>query len=101
MFRLARSFSLREGEALYYVLNRPVVSILDPPEFSDPSDSGTFLDLMTRYKSRYLLLFPAIQTGSASFPFLNGLLTGETHDWLKLRVRTPDIAVYECEVCAK
>lgn len=49
----------QENQALYYLLHRPVVAMVEPPDVSlRRSDSGAFLDLMSHYKSTYLVLFP-------------------------------------------
>jgi hypothetical protein len=91
-----------EGQALHYVLQRPVVSIIEPPEFSNRATDGpAFRDLMSRYKSRYLLLFPAIRVSENRLPFLQNLIRGEGPDWLKPSLRTRDVVLYECEACTK
>jgi Dolichyl-phosphate-mannose-protein mannosyltransferase len=91
-----------EGQALHYVLQRPVVSIMEPPEFSNrDTDESAFLSLMSRYKSRYLLLFPNIRVAQNSLPFLENLIIGKEPHWLKLSVHTRDVAIYECEACTK
>ena len=91
-----------EGQALHYVLGRPVVSIMEPPDISNrPVDSAAFRTLMSGYHSEYLVLFPTMRPAPVSLPFLQDLLSGRSPDWLTLRARTPDVAVFECEVCAK
>ncbi len=91
-----------EGQALHYVLQRPVVSILEPSRFANSAADGpAFHGLMSRYKSTYLLLFPRMRLTPYSLPFLQGLIAGKGPDWLKLSVRTPDVVVYECDVCSK
>jgi hypothetical protein len=91
-----------EGQALHYVLQRPVVSIIEPPELSNRAADGPgFRDLMSRYKSRYLLLFPTIRLSQNRLPYLQDLILGKGPDWLKLSVRTRDVVVYECEPCTK
>jgi len=91
-----------EGQALHYVLQRPVVSIIEPPENTNyPTDVAAFLSLMSRYRSRYLLLFPTIRSSPNSLPFLHGLISGKVPERLTLLVRTPYVAVYECETCAR
>lgn len=89
-----------EGQALHYVLQRPVVSIIEPPEGSDlPNNEAAFRSLLSRYGSRYLVLFPRIRDARNSLPFLRGLRSGHIPGWLELRLRTDDVAVYECETC--
>jgi hypothetical protein len=84
------------------VLQRPVVSIIEPPEFSNRATDGpAFRDLMSRYKSRYLLLFPTIRASGDRLAFLQDLILGKGPDWLKPSVRTHDVVVYECVACAK
>lgn len=91
-----------EGQALHYLLKRPVVSIIEPPEFSNRAANGPALRaLMSRYKSRYLVLFPAVRVSRNSLPFLQNLTLGKGPDWLKLSVHTHDVLAYECEACAK
>ena len=91
-----------EGQALHYLLHRPVVSIVEPPDFSNrAADGAAFRDLMSQYKSKYLLLFPAIRNSKNSLPFLQDLSVGKGPDWLKLSVSTHDVAVYECESCIR
>ena len=91
-----------EGQALHFVLPLPVVSIVEPPEFSNlPVDGTAFQSLMSRYRARYLLLFPVIRVSGNSLPFLHGLTLGRMPRWLKLRAQTRDVAVYECETCAR
>jgi hypothetical protein len=91
-----------QGQPLHYLLQRPVVSILEPPEVSElPSDGAAFFARMSRFKARYLLLFPAMQPPARSFPFLVDLVSGQVPGWLKLRIRTPHVAVFECDLCAR
>jgi hypothetical protein len=91
-----------EGLALHYLLPRPVISIMEPPDVSNrPTDGAAFYSLMSRYKSRYLLLFPIMRTSQNSFPFLQELISGKLPGWLKLSVRTADVAVFECEGCTR
>ncbi len=91
-----------EGQALHYVLKRPVVSIIEPPEFSNGATDGPgFRELMSRYKSRYLLLFPTIRGSQNRLPYLQDLVGSKGPDWLKLSVSTHDVAVYECESCIR
>jgi hypothetical protein len=91
-----------EGQTLHYVLQRPVVSIIEPPESSNRAADGPALrELMCRYKSRYLLLFPTIRVSRNRLPFLQDLILGKGPDWLKLSVGTDDVAAYECEACTK
>ncbi len=92
----------QEGQAMYYVLRHATVTPMEPPDFSNlPYDGPAFFSLMSRYKSRYLFLFPVIRPPRRSLPFLSGLITGGPPDWLKLRVRTSDVEIYECEACAR
>lgn len=91
-----------EGQALHYVLQRPVVSIIEPPEFSNrAADGAAFRFLMYRYKSKYLLLFPAIRASENRLPFLQALLLGKGPDWLRVSARTHDAVAYECQACAE
>ncbi len=91
-----------EGQVLGYLLHRATVTPMEPPEFSNlPYDAATFRFLMAQYRSRYLLLFPVMRPSQYSLPFLSGLIAGTHPEWLKLRVRTSDIVIYECDACAR
>ncbi|MGB8770512.1 MAG: hypothetical protein WCC92_12905, partial [Candidatus Korobacteraceae bacterium] len=94
-----------DGQALEYVLQRPVVAIIEPKFSGRPTDGASFRKLMTQFGSRYLLLFHGMQMPYASpqnfIPFLGGLQSGNLPDWLKLAAQTRDVTVYECSSCAK
>lgn len=90
-----------EGQAMHYVLQRPVVSIIEPSQSHRGIDEFDFLSLMIRFKARYIVLFPGEHTLQNSIPFLHGLGYGQRPDWLTLRVRTPRVVIYECGACVK
>ena len=71
MFPEKQPVVAQEGQVLGYLLHRATVTPMEPPESSNlPYDGPTFFSLMSRYKSRYLLLFPAMRPPQVSlFPF--------------------------------
>jgi hypothetical protein len=93
-----------EGQAVYYVLQRPVVAVVPADKTSRPTDEQGFRSLMTQFRSRYLLLFPGAPAERIpeqnSYDFLRSVASGNTPAWLKLAARTRDAAVYECAACA-
>jgi len=93
-----------EGQAVHYVLRRPVVAVI-PAEFSGrPTDESGVRSEMRQFRSRYLLLFPNAPADRIpeqnSIGFLRSLASGNAPAWLKLAARTRDAAVYECADCA-
>ena len=92
-----------DGQALHYVLKRPVVSLI-VPEFTDrPTDERGFQSLMKQYRSRYVVVYPDRSEDAvpeqAAIPFLHHLASGAPPSWLTLAARTENIAVFECAVC--
>ena len=91
-----------EGQALHYLTQRPVVSIIEPPENSNRrTDEAGLRALMSRYGSRYLMLFPALRAPSGSLPFIRELLAGGAPKWLVRHPGSGGIVIYECERCAR
>ena len=90
-----------EGQAMHYLLQRPVVSVIEPNQSHRGTDDFDFLSLMIRFKARYIVLFPHLRMLQNSIPFLHGLGYDQRPDWLTLRVRTPRVVIYECAACAK
>jgi uncharacterized membrane protein (UPF0136 family) len=93
-----------EGQAVHYVLQRPVVAVIPSTDTSRRTDEQGFRSLMLQFGSRYLLLFPNAPAERVpeqnSYGFLRSLAAGETSPWLKLAAHTRDAAVYECADCA-
>ena len=92
-----------EGQAVHYVLQRPVVAVIPADKTSRPADEEGFRSLMKRFGSRYLLVFPNAPPDRIpeqnSYDFLQSLAAGKAPAWLKPAVRTRDAAVYECGDC--
>jgi 4-amino-4-deoxy-L-arabinose transferase-like glycosyltransferase len=93
------------GQAVHYVLQRPVVALIDPQYSNRPVDEAAFHSLMALYGARYLLVFPGADAVLApeqnAIPFLRNLAAGESPKWLAPAVRTSGVAVYECAGCAR
>jgi hypothetical protein len=94
-----------DGQAVEYVLQRPVVSIIEAESTNRPTDEAAFRALMLQYGSRYLLLFQGMRAPYASpqdsITFLSRVQAGNRPDWLSLTAQTPSVSVYECSSCAK
>jgi len=93
------------GQAVYHVLQRPVVALIDPQYSNRPVDDTAFHSLMALYGARYLLVFPGADAVLApeqnAIPFLRNLAAGGSPQWLAQAVRTFNVAVYECAGCAR
>jgi len=93
-----------EGQAVHYVLQRPVVAVIPAGDTSRRTDEAGFRTLMRQFRSRYVLLFPNAPADRVpeqnSYGFLRSLAAGNAPGWLKLAARTRDAAVYECADCA-
>jgi hypothetical protein len=93
-----------EGQAVHYVLQRPVVAVIPADKTNRQTDEQGFRSLMMQFRSRYLLLFPNAPADRIpeqnSYDFLQSLASGNGPAWLKLAARTRDAAVYECADCA-
>ena len=93
------------GQAVNYVLQRPVVAVIDPQLSNRPVDEAAFHSLMALYGARYLLVFPGADAILApeqnAIPFLRSLAAGDSPKWLDPAVRTPNVAVYECSGCVR
>jgi hypothetical protein len=96
-----------DGQAVQYLLHRDVVALIEPHSTSRRMDEPGVKALMTRFGARYLLLFPQLSPEivpeQANFPFLRNLASGSgpTPDWLVPAARNSQVAVYECEICAR
>jgi 4-amino-4-deoxy-L-arabinose transferase-like glycosyltransferase len=91
------------GQMVYYILQRPVVALIDPPYSARNSDDAGLHALMSQFGARYLLLFPGSKAvpEQDDTPFLSALATGSAPPWLTLANRTNDVEVYECASCVK
>jgi hypothetical protein len=92
-----------EGQAVHYVLQRPVVAVIAAGDTARSPDEEGFRTLMRQTRSRYLLVFPGAPPDripeQASYGFLRSLAAGETPPWLTLAAQTRDAVVYECPDC--
>jgi hypothetical protein len=90
------------GQAVHYVLKRPVVSVIEP-EFSDrQTDETRFHALMSQYHARYILVFPGSNlVQERDIPFLRSLAAGSSPAWLTLATKTRDVTLYECSTCVE
>jgi len=92
-----------EGQAVHFVLRRPVVAALEPNVSVRPMDEKTYFDVMRQYHSKYLVVFPGASPERVpeqeSSVFLRALASGTAPSWLRLAVRSRDAAVYECTGC--
>jgi hypothetical protein len=91
------------GQAVHYVLQRPVVAVIDPVFTDRRTDDAGFHALMSQFGARYLLLFPGSKTTQEQddIPFLSSLAAGSSPAWLALAAKTHDTALYECASCVK
>jgi hypothetical protein len=91
------------GQMVHYVLERPVVALIDPVYSGRKSDDAGLHALMSQYGARYLLLFPGSKAvpEQDDTPFLNALTTGSPPSWLTLATRTNSVELYECASCAE
>ncbi len=91
------------GQIVHYVLQRPVVALIDPAYSARDTNGPAFHALMSQFGARYLLLFPGSKAvpEQDDTPFLNSLAVGAAPPWLTLATRTSDVEVYECTDCGK
>jgi len=94
-----------DGQAVHYVLQRPVISVLESEVTSRRTDQDGFHSLMAQHGARYLLVFPDLAspflTSQDGIPFLRDLASGDSPSWLSLAARARNVAVYECRSCAQ
>jgi hypothetical protein len=90
------------GQAVHYVLQLPVISVIPPDVSTRANDEAAFRSLLTQWHARYLVLFPGEQIAEQEeIPFLKTLAAGTAPDWLTLAARAPQVAIYECGTCSK
>lgn len=93
------------GQAVYWVLRQPVVSIIDGGSTSQEWTPAALRDLMAKYRATYLMVFPAADRYAVleqyNIPLFGQLAAGESPEWLRIAARTPGVIVYECSGCAQ
>ena len=91
------------GQMVHYVLQRPVVALIDPAYTARKTGDAAFHELMSQFGARYLLLFPGSKAvpEQDDTPFLNALAAGSAPPWLTLATKTSDVELYECASCVK
>jgi hypothetical protein len=91
------------GQAVHYLLTRPVVSINHPEYSSRNLDDAGVHALMKQFSARYLLVFPGESSfdtsAQDSIPFFHDLVSGSVPDWLKPAASTPNATIFECGDC--
>ncbi len=90
------------GQAVHYLLGRPVVSILPPSVSNRAWDEDGVRNVMRHYHASYFLLFPGAPPNEVmeqEFPFLKTLIDGQPPGWLSVAVRTPGTILYQCGDC--
>ena len=87
-----------EGQAVYYLLKRPVVSIIEPQYSLHTWDESDVKSVMQSFKAQYLLVFPGAGKMRApeqqASPFLHELVEGHSPAWLAVAARTPGVILY-------
>ncbi len=91
------------GQAAHYVLQRPVLAVIDPAFSVRKHDETSFHELMAQFGARYVLLFPGSKTieEQDDIPFLQALAQGTYPSWLTPAARSKDTVLYECAGCIK
>lgn len=94
-----------EGQALHYILQRPVVAVIPARDTTRRTDEQGFRQLMRQSRTKYILVLPGAPPDrildQTSYAFLQSVASGDAPSWLKPAVRTHDAAVYECMDCAR
>lgn len=87
-----------EGQAVYYLLKRPVVSIIEPQYSLHAWDEADFRSVMQSFRAQYVLVFPGAGKVRApeqqASPFLQALTAGNPPDWLIQAARSPGAILY-------
>lgn len=93
------------GQAVHYLLQRPVVSVIEPEYSNRPPSGDAMRSLMTRFGAAYLLVFPGSAPqyldSQTENPFLRRLAAGSAPEWLTLAARSRSVAIYKCSSCVK
>ena len=89
------------GQALHYLLQRPVVSIIGPQYSAHPEDEQVLHALMKQFRSRYLIVFPGMDAPEQNDnPFLAGLANGSRlPEWLHNAAQGQSVSIWECGQC--
>lgn len=87
-----------EGQAVYYLLKRPVVSIIEPQYSLHTWSESDLKSVMQSFGARYVLVFPGAGKLRApeqyASPFLRALTEGHPPAWLSIAARTPGVILY-------
>jgi hypothetical protein len=93
-----------DGQVLHYLVQRPVVSIIEPTDSDRPIDEAAFQVLMHEFHARFLVVMADTSKFKApeqeAIPFLRSVAAGKVPTWLAPASHTPDLAVFECLSCA-
>jgi len=93
-----------DGQMLQYLVQRPVVSIIEPMYSDRATNEAAFRALMRGFHARFLVVIANTSKFKApeqeAIPFLRDLAAGKRPAWLTPASRTPDLAVFECSGCA-
>ena len=91
------------GQAVHYILNRPVVAVINPAFTGRRIDEAGFHAVMDQFQARYLLIFPGskVVEEQDAIPFLRSLAGGSSPAWLSLAAKAHDAELYECASCVK
>lgn len=93
------------GQAVYFVLRQPVVSIIDGGSSSREWNSATLRQLMEHYGAEYLLVFPGADPYAVleqyNIPLFHELAGGGSLPWLHIAARVPGVIVYQCSECGR
>lgn len=91
------------GQMLHYLVQRPVISVIEPSFSKRATDEAAFEMLMRVHHVRYLVVMPGASKADvpeqAAIPFLRNLAGGIVPPWLSLAARTPHLVVFECRAC--
>ena len=94
-----------EGQAVYYLLKRPIVSIIEPQYSLHTWNEADVRSVMRSFGAQYFLVFPGAGEDRApeqqSGPFLLALTEGHPPSWLSVAARTSGVILYRCADCAK
>jgi hypothetical protein len=94
-----------EGQALYYLLGRPVVAVIGASDTSRSTSEDGFHTKMRQFRSEYMVLFPGAPAERVSeqnsYQFLRDLASGIAPAWLIPVTRSRDAVVYECTDCIR
>ncbi len=92
------------GQAVHYLLKRPVVAIIEPQYTVHAWDEADLRGVMEGFGAQYLLVFPGAGKERApeqqAVPFLRALTEGHNPSWLTVAARTPGVILYRCAMCA-